>query len=925
MNIYPTLVIGIGGSGKLVCKFLKRNFADRFPEEWLNPATALPHVVSIIIIETEPGKEKEELSLPGLPNVKTITAYVDEQTLKAMQMKEFRDRNPEVDRWLFAPLPINEIIGGAGQIRQAGRLAFFRHRSAYAKIQKEITSAINSIRSEEAISRLIQQSQGKIQVPDRTPRCYIVSSVCGGTGSGMLLDIAGIVNKSGTRANFIGFLPKMFEAVIDLPESIWQTYSNTYATIKEIHHYMTGGRWQVWYNEKRKDGVELDKKIFNYCFLVEKESQALDLKDRLHVSPLVGEFLFWIISELEHPLHTSEVNIKKFIEAETATWCNGLGISSVSFPLEDIQKIMVNWGIRDLIANYLSLDFSQSEVEDKIRNSDTGCFYSDFYYRNWEDALLKKSQYSTLSAETIIKRRGMLERKLKEEKNRLKREYEDDADKIKKAYEEYLEKVKERFIEITDDILITKGPAFFSAFIERFRTELHSIKTILENDKQALSTNALQLSEAVDKNIELLGKIRRRKRFISIGWTRRIEPHIENVLNKIKDLFDALLGTERHSYSLKIIAELKDLIQKKMEEHSKLLNKLSTIRISKEGEEDKLWSILTFGSDAQIKVKSDRSDIETFYKNYLENALSDLGANLREKLVDWRNIPDEEILGGIESALKDRIARTGFNNMTIMDAMKDEMEVLGNIVQDCITNKSSPFIRHTARDPHDDRFLITGLKGYDINRLPAVPGDVTRISSDLEEKKRKIIFIRLSSNFSVSDLAPYDFADKYAKAYEESLSKNHKWIHIQKEALGFEDPLGLSIGMEEESLIRTCQDVGIVFQQRGYYFEYKKNGKRIVIAQGLENTIRRLQDDPECAKFLKNKLLEFLNNQTKEWIVEYLNDHDRSIFPDEDKFKQNHESKYKNAVSSFSYPISPHKIPGYILSELENRIGKKQK
>jgi len=46
--------------------------------------------------------------------------------------------------------------------------------------------------------------------------------------------------------------------------------------------------------------------------------------------------------------------------------------------------------------------------------------------------------------------------------------------------------------------------------------------------------------------------------------------------------------------------------------------------------------------------------------------------------------------------------------------------------------------------------------------------------------------------------------------------------------------------MEEESLIRTCQDVGIIFQQRSYHFEYKEGDKGVVIAQGLENTIRKL-------------------------------------------------------------------------------------
>jgi len=920
MNIYPTLIIGIGGSGKLACKFLKRNFAEKFPKSWLNPSTGLPPIIDILIIETEPGKEKEELSLPSLPDVPIVSAYIDEPTLKAMQKKEFLKKNPEIDHWLFSPLPIKEIIGGAGQIRQAGRLAFFRHRTAFGKIQNIINTAIDTIRSDEAISKTKQLSNDVIQIPYRTPRCYIISSVCGGTGSGMLLDIAGIVNNSGARPSLIAFLPKMFEPIINLPESIWQIYSNTYATLKEINHYMTGAKWQVCYNEQNNDGVEVDKKIFDYCFLVEKESETLDLIDRLHVSPLVGEFLFWVISELEHPIHTTEINIQKFKEAESDNWCNGLGISSISFPLEEIQEIMVNWGIRELIIKHLSVDFTQSEVELKILDPNTGCLFTDFYYENWEGALLEKSQYSTFSVESIIKRKGTLENKIRREKDRLKREHDDDLKRINVAFEKYLEKVNGKFLTFTDDILTIKGLGYFIAFIEKFKTEWHNVKTLLENEQLKLNTNVSQLSETAENNIKLLAKIRRRKWFASIGWSKKVQPHIGNLLRIIKDLYDALLKAEKHKYSLRIIAKLESLIEQKREEHSALLEKLGAIRISKEGEEKRLWSVLTFGSDAQIKVKSDRHDVESFYENYLKSGLNDLGAKLKRRLVDWRRITAEDILKEIVSAIKERILVSGFNKMTIIEAMENEMQLLGNKVRDCITNKSSPFIRHAAKEPKEDRFLISGFEMHDIKELPTIPEDVTIIRSDIEKNKRRIVFIRLAANFSMSDLAAFDFSDKYAKAYENSLNSNHKWIHIQPEALGFEDPLGLSVGMEEESLIRTCQDVGIIFQQPSYHFEYEKNDKRVVVAQGLENAIRKLQDDPKCANLLKKKLIDFFNNQTKEWLVEYLNNHDKTIFPNEEKFKQNHENKYKNSVSDFSYPIPPHKIPSYIIRELEKRI-----
>jgi hypothetical protein len=658
--------------------------------------------------------------------------------------------------------------------------------------------------------------------------------------------------------------------------------------------------------------------------LIEKESETIDLKDRLHICPLVGEFLFWIISTLQHPLDTTDVNIRKFVEAETYNWCNGLGISSISFPLEDICRIMVNWGIRELITKHISVDFAQSEVENEILNPNTGYLYSDFSYNNWEDALLSKSQYSTLLAETLIKRKGTLNNKIREEKNRLNREHNEDLRRIKEAFEAHLITVKKKFINLTDDILLTKGPGYYTTFINKFKSELINVEMMLEEEQQIFTKNIPQLNNTVENNIKLLAKIGRKKWFANIGWNKRVQPHVESVLWVIRDLFDRLLKVEKHKYALKIVVELKELINLRKEEHSILCNKLNNLRIKKEVEEKKLWDALTFGSDAQIKVKSDRGDVEKFYEDYLKKNLNDIATNLRKRLVDWRKVLPEEILKEIDLKIIESISQSGFNDMTILDAMKDEMEVLGNKVQDCITNKALPFIRHTGQNLVETRFLITGLEKNDLAQLPTIPDDVIHIKP-IEEGKRRLVFVRLSANFSMSDLASYDFADKYAEAYKDSLAKNHKWIHILPEAISFEDPLGLSIGMEEESLIRTCQDVGIIFQQPSYHFEYKEDDKRFVIAQGLENTIRKLQDDPKCANLLKKKLLDFFNSQTQDWIHGYLKDHDRLSFPNEAIYRKNHGDKYKNVINNYSYPIPPHKLPNYIHNELKKRIGGRQK
>lgn len=923
INIYPTVVIGIGGTGKLVCKFLKRNFAERFPQEWINPSTGLPHIIDIKVIETEPGKEKEEFQLPPLPDVHTISAHVDGKALKAMQQKQFLNNNPQIKEWLIPPLPITEIIGGAGQIRQAGRLAFFQHRLAYSKVKRVITTAVNSVRSDEAINLSAQLSKGEISVPDRTPRCYIIGSLCGGTGSGMLLDIAGIVKKLGPRTSLIAFLPKMFEAVIDLPQSIWQLYANTYATIKEINHYMTGGKWEVWYDSVKKDGIKLEEKIFDYCFLVEKESPIIDLKDRLHISPLVGEFLFWMVTMLAHPLYTSDVNIRPFVEAQTPHWCNGLGISSISFPLEDIREVMVNWGSKEFITGHISENFNKNEIDDLIINPNTGYFYNEFNYKNWEDTLLNKNQYSPHSAETIVRNsKGTLSNKIQDEKNRLQKEFNGDIKKMRDSRDAYLEIIKNKLIALIDNLLTSKGLVFYSTFLNRFEEELNAVKIMMETEQQISKKDIEQLQGNLDTRIKWLAKIGKKKWFLEIGWSKRVKPHVENVLRVIKRYFEMSLQAEKRKNTLEIIKEISNLIDLMKKNHGNLNSKLNNLRTRLELEEKKLWDSLTFGSDAQIKIKSGHKDVERFFEDSLKMYLSNIGTILRKRLVDWRGFSEEQILEEIESEINKKISQSGFDNMTILDAMKEKknMEILGNTLQDSITNKSSPFIRHTGQETVESRFLISGLQQKDFAQLPQIPDDIIR-ATPFEKANRRIVSLRISANFSVKDLAPYDFGDNYAEAYQESLEKGNKWIHILPEAIGFEDPLGLS-GVEEESLIKTCQDVGIIVETGSHHFAYIEAKKRIVIAQGLENAIKKLQDDPNYVDILKSKLLAFFNNQSQGWIHEYIKDHERSSFSSEKSYRENHEHKYTNKNIKCPYPLPAHNIPSYILGELQKRVAK---
>ena len=924
MNMFPTLVVGLGGSGKLVCKLLKKIFMERFPKEWVDPVTGLPPIVDIIVIETQPGKEKEEEGL-DLPDVHIIKAYVDEPTLKAIQRKSYLNKNPEIKQWLFTPLPVDKVIGGAGQIRQAGRIAYFRNRIAYAGIENILETALNSIKSDETITKIKTMTSGAIQVPDITPRCYLISSVCGGTGSGMVLDVAGFLRKKGASTRLIAFLPKMFESVIDMSEASWLLYANTYATLKEINHYMTGGKWSVWYNKKAKDGVQIDKKIFDLCFLIEKESNTIDLINRKNVASLISEFLFWQISEIEDNFAARRIDIKKFLDAGKKNWCSSIGIAAISFPLEEVKSILLNWGIRDILSRYLSGNFKGSDIISEITDPNTGLFSTLFSYENWENNLLDKNEYSTLSTQTILKKRGSLVSKLKSEINRLEKEFEIDKKTMEKNYKNILIKVKNDLSEKLDNKLKEKGPNYTNSFLSEFEKKLDITKAELEDIQNALESKISESNIKIQNNIKILDKLSKTKGLINFGWKRRIEPHIKIMLSLIKAHFDNLLLKEKHTYSQRIINELKELIEKKKIEVNSLQNKIDTIVKNKKIEETRLWTILGYASAAQVKVKSTYDDVKKLYNNYFEKRiLENIGVELRNRLLNWKTISIDEIEREVIDVLNSELSKQNFDKITIIDVMKDNLEELANIFEESMESKSMAFIKSLG-EPTEIKFVITGFDPSEFENLPRIPETYFRISSQIAEGKRDIIFIRLASGYPIDEIQPDDFKSKYAKAYQEYLEKGAKWIHIFPEAIGFEDPLDLPIGMEEEALIKTCQCVGIIWEKKSHHYIYEKDGKEVVLEQGLENVIRKLQNNPDIANELKQMLINFFNDQKLEWIITYFNDHKIDYFGNEKQFRTNHESKYKNNMRDYQYPLPPHKIPSYILDEINSRIKRGRK
>ena len=177
-SVQPTLLIGLGGTGGEVLLRLRRKFF----EQTLSPSHPS---VRYLYIDCDRDFEERALGDPRAKPVKAHIAFEQGEKILATVDSGFFDSynaNPgfygHIYEWLPQDLP-PEVNMGAGAVRPIGRLTFF-HR--FTRITAAIADAYESF----AVAR---SPGGKASAGAGNPRIIVVSSLAGGTGSGIFLDL----------------------------------------------------------------------------------------------------------------------------------------------------------------------------------------------------------------------------------------------------------------------------------------------------------------------------------------------------------------------------------------------------------------------------------------------------------------------------------------------------------------------------------------------------------------------------------------------------------------------------------------------------------------------------------------------------------------------------------------------------------------
>lgn len=351
----PSIIIGLGGTGQWVLTYLKRNLIETY--------RSVPDTVKLIAFDTTSDKSEARVA----EETREERAQVDDITLadgefvylggniqKICQEIDKDGLHPHISSWLQAKWYLQavdpnayDISGGAGQRRQFGRMAVFYDLSTGRRqLIAKIDTAMKAVKAANKRAQPVE--------------IFVVTSIAGGTGSGMFVDIAHLVRQIAIQNQIKdiairGFivLQNTFSPVINVQNVL----PNVFGAMRELDRFMLvfDRDYPIYYSEKPTPPQAIfhgvyNNKLFDNCYLLDaqrKESPLNNVAPKYGVYPCVAECLTAMIDgETSNTFQQHYKNVNQHIAQRQAdstaregeALFSSIGAYTYVLPVEDIIR-----------------------------------------------------------------------------------------------------------------------------------------------------------------------------------------------------------------------------------------------------------------------------------------------------------------------------------------------------------------------------------------------------------------------------------------------------------------------------------------------------------------------------------------------------------------------------------------------------------
>jgi hypothetical protein len=385
VEVAPTLVIGLGGSGTWTARRLKKLMRQRY---------GIIPLIRFLFVDCDQGAFTSQPELADVQDNEKIALFIRNPWKILQEVRQgIGEERAKWQDWLPEQLDVgilNQAIG-AGGIRPVGRFALF---ASLPEVWRQLNSALREILAIEQQLRTTlrdQAEQVQVTVHYSEPRIYIIGSLCGGTGSSLFLDIAVLVRHClhqiapDAQPYIVGvfFLPSVFANEPNLRSKttfLPILQANGYAALKELEHFCDGKALQnqpfiFRYPHQEIGDVTVNAPVYDEAFVVEDGTpDGRHLNSKEEVFEMVARSLLVDIgSPFGSRLRAERANIETELRnnlcplTKKARLIHSLGMTSVAVPIDEIVKRGASQWLRRLLTDHvLGQELSASELEREV-------------------------------------------------------------------------------------------------------------------------------------------------------------------------------------------------------------------------------------------------------------------------------------------------------------------------------------------------------------------------------------------------------------------------------------------------------------------------------------------------------------------------------------------------------------------------------
>ena len=353
-----SLLIGLGGTGSRVINQVAKLLQE-------NGAKINEDGVYCAVLDTDSNDNKKiEGSGTGIPVIPTGKSWTIQEYFNRYYQSDIAEWSPSSEPFLR-----ESIVNGASEVRAKSRIAFM--------------DCMKSGYLEQQLGGLITRLQSGSTEPQT--RVMIVSSVAGGSGSGMFIQVALWLRKrfpKGTSIRGIFLLPDIFiHTASELSEARRERiYANSYAAIRELNaitKVMTGFPIDLPEPIKIAEGGLFDSEniqekekglpVYDLAFFVDSlNGNGVGLNTGEAYEEMVANLVYMqIFAPMKETMYSQEDNLFYTLRLNKEPLDGACGAAKAEYPVRNVKEYCVLRAVQDSISNgWRSID---DEIEALIQ------------------------------------------------------------------------------------------------------------------------------------------------------------------------------------------------------------------------------------------------------------------------------------------------------------------------------------------------------------------------------------------------------------------------------------------------------------------------------------------------------------------------------------------------------------------------------